>query len=116
LREGPSILTCDPNTRVQFAQLASLRIELPGGSQILLTRGNIFIGLAEMNPMLLQTAILIEARIDLKIAARRRLVPVVLNPIHDKVSGLHLDHAIEPWLAERGFSNHRHETFFLESA
>ena len=61
-------------------------------------------------------AVLLEARIDLKIAARRRLVPVILNPHRDKVCGLHLDDAIEPWLAERGFSNHCHETVFLESA
>jgi len=116
LREGPSILKCDPNSRIQFAQLASLKIGLPGGSQIHMSRGDVFIGLAEMNPSLLQTAILLEARIDLKIAAKRRLAPVIINPAHDKVSGLHLDHAIETWLAERGFSNHRHETFFLESA
>lgn len=116
LREGPSILKCDPNSRIQFAQLASLKIELPGGSQILINRGDIFADLAEMNSMLLQTAILLEARIDLKISAKRRLVPVILNPAHDKVSGLHLDHDIEPWLAKRGFSNNRHETIFLESA
>ena len=116
LREGPSILNCDPSSRVQFVQLSSLKIELPGGSQILMSRGNIFIGLAEMNSTLLQTAMLLEARIDFKIATKRRLVPVILNPLQDKVSGLHLDHAIEPWLAERGFSNARHETLFLESA
>lgn len=116
LREGPSILNCDPNSRIQFAQLASLKIGLPGGSQIHMSRGDVFIGLAKMNPSLLQTAILLESRIDLKIAAKRRLVPVILNPAQDKVSGLHLDHAIESWLAERGFSNQRHETFFLESA
>jgi hypothetical protein len=116
LREGPSILRCDPNSRIQFAQLASLKIELPGGSQILMSRGNLFISLAEMNPLLLQTAILLEARIDLKIAAKRRLVPVILNPLSDKVCGLHLDDSIEPWLAARGFSNDHNETFFLESA
>lgn len=77
---------------------------------------DIFAGLAEMNPSLLQTANLLEARIDLKLAGRRRLVPVVLNPVRDKVSGIHLDHAIEPWLAERGFSHADHETLFLESA
>jgi len=37
-------------------------------------------------------------------------------PRRDKVSGLHLDAAIEPWLAERGFSNGPHESFSLESA
>lgn len=116
LRDGAPILTCDPNAAIQFAQLSSLKIELPGGSQLLMSRGNIFASLAEMNPTLLQTATLLEARIDLKIAARRRLVPVMINPNHDRISGPHLDDRIEPWLAERGFSNNRHETEFLESA
>ena len=78
-----------------------------------MSRGDIFAGLAEMNPSLLQTANLLEARIDLKLAGRRRLVPVVLNPVRDKVCGIHLDPAIEPWLAERGFSHAYHETLFL---
>jgi hypothetical protein len=91
-------------------------MELPGGNQLLITRSDIFAGLAGLNPTLLQHAILLEARIDLKIATKRRLVPVILNPLSDKVSGLHLDDAIEPWLAERDFSNDSHETFFLESA
>ena len=116
LRDGPSILRCDPSARVQYASLAALKFELPCGNQVLITRGNIFQGLAEMNPMLIRTAVLLEARLDLKIAARRQPVPVILNPLRDKICGLHLDPAIEPWLAERGFSNHRHETFLLESA
>jgi len=102
--------------RVQFADLAVLKIGLPSGSQMLMSRGDIFSSIAGLHPSLLQSAILLEARIDLKIAAKRRLVPVILNPHRDKVSGLHLDDAIEPWLAERGFSNDRHESFFLESA
>ena len=116
LREGPSILKCDPSARIQFATLGALKIELPSGNQVLVSRGDIFQGVAEMNPMLLRTAVLLEARLDLKISARRQMVPVILNPLRDKVCGLHLDDAIEPWLAERGFSNQRHETFFLESA
>lgn len=116
LREGPSILDCDCQGRIQFAHLASLKVELPSGTWILLSRGDIFAGLAEMNPSLLQTATLLEARIDLKLAGRRRLMPVVLNPVRDKVSGIHMDHAIEPWLSERGFSHTDHETLFLESA
>lgn len=116
LREGPSILKCDPNARIQFADLAWVKIELPCGNQVLITRGNIFVGIAALSPTLLRSAILLEARIDFKIATKRRLIPVILNPLNDKVSGLHLDDAIEPWLAERGFSNYSHETFFLESA
>jgi hypothetical protein len=82
----------------------------------LISRGDIFKAVAEMNPMLLHTAVLLEARLDLKISSRRQMVPVILNPHRDKVCGLHLDNAIEPWLAQRGFSNQSHETFFLESA
>jgi hypothetical protein len=49
----------------------------------------VFAGIMEMNPMLLQTSVLLEARIDLKIANRDRLMPVILNPERDKVSGVH---------------------------
>jgi hypothetical protein len=116
LREGRSILKCDPNARIQFARLASIKIEMPCGNQVAITRGNIFDAIAGLNPSLLQNSILLEARIDFKIAARRRLVPVILTPYRDKVSGLHLDDAIEPWLAERGFSNNYHEGIITESA
>jgi len=40
---------------------------------------------------------------------------VILNPAADKVSGIHLDDAIAPWLESRGFFNH-HESILLESA
>jgi hypothetical protein len=116
LREGPSILKCNPNSRIQFADLASIKIELPCGNQVAITRGNIFAGIAGLSPLLLQGSILLEARLDFKIAARRRLVPVILTPYRDKVSGLHLDDAIEPWLAERSFSNAHDESFILASA
>ena len=116
LREGRSILKCDPNSRVQFARLASIKVELPRGYQVAITRGNIFDAIAGLNSSLLQNCILLEARIDFKIAARRRLIPVILTPHRDKVSGLHLDEAIEPWLAERGFSNNHHESIIVESA
>jgi len=116
LREGPSILKCDPASRIQFADLASIKIELPCGNQVAITRGNIFAGIAGLSPLLLRGTILLEARIDFKIAARRRLVPVILTPHRDKVSGLHLDDDIEPWLIERGFSSNHHESIILESA
>jgi hypothetical protein len=116
LREGPSILACDTNARIQFARLASLKLELPSGNQVIMSRGDIFAGLAEFNPLLLQAATLLEARIDLKVAGRRRLVPVVLNPVRDKVFGLHLDHGIEPWLTERGFCHATDDAVFLEIA
>lgn len=116
LREGSSVLRCDPNSRIQFADLVWIKIELPSGTQILVSRGDIFAGISELSPSLLQNSILLEARIDFKIATRRRLVPVILNPNRDKISGLHLDDSIEQWLAVRGFSNDKHEAVFLESA
>jgi hypothetical protein len=116
LREGPSILVCDPNSQIPFAELVALKVELPGGQQVFFSRGNIFNALSALNASLLKGAVFLEARIDLKIAGKRRLVPVVLNPLRDKISGPHLHEAIEPWLAERGFSNITHETFLLESA
>ncbi len=116
LRDGPSCLKCDINSRIQVADLVSLKIELPSGNHVTIGGGDAFKGILEMNPMLLHTATLIEARINLKIANRRRLAPIVLNPLCDKVSGIHLDDAIEPWLNERHFANNSHEGFVLESA
>lgn len=58
----------------------------------------------------------LEARIDLQIACRRRLVPVVLRPSGSRPAGMQHDEAIERWLAERGFIALTHETFLLESA
>jgi hypothetical protein len=34
----------------------------------------------------------------------------------DKVSGVHLEDAIETWLIEHNFANNTHESFVLESA
>lgn len=115
LREGPSILRCDPGSRIPFADLAAIKIELTGGQQVSINRGNVFEGLAKLNASLLQSAILLEARLDLKVGTKRRLVPVLLNPKRDKISGPHISEAIEPWLAERGFSNCSHESFILEN-
>ncbi|TAF23820.1 MAG: hypothetical protein EAZ71_12080 [Verrucomicrobia bacterium] len=115
LREGPAALACDPHARVQFAALSSLKLGLPGGSRIAVCHGNVFEALAGLNPTLLQGAALLEAKLDLKIATRRRLIPVILNPTTDKVSGIQLDDAIAPWLEARGFFNH-HESLLLESA
>ena len=116
LRDGPSCLKCDINSRIQVAELVSLKIALPSGNHIPIGGGDAFKGILEMNPMLLHTAILLEAKINLKISNRRRLAQVVLNPLCDKVSGIHLDDAIEPWLKARHFANDSHEGFVLESA
>jgi hypothetical protein len=116
LREGPSALVCDPFGRVQFANLKSLKIELQSGHLVTISRRNVFSGMLELNPSLWQTAIFVEAKIDFKIANRRSLVPIVLNPLEDKVSGIHLEDAIETWLIEHHFANNTHESFVLESA
>ncbi|MGA0846942.1 MAG: hypothetical protein ACO3RV_10395, partial [Luteolibacter sp.] len=116
LRDGPAVLKCDPMSHIQFAQLSSLKIGLPSGTHLLISHGDIFGSLEALNPTLVRNAVLLEARIDLKISGRRRLVPVILNPLRDKVCGVHIDGAIETWLAERGFSNPIHEGTILESA
>jgi hypothetical protein len=76
----------------------------------------VFSCILDLNPSLWETAAFIEARIDLKLAHRRSLVPLTLNPRDDKVSGVHLDDAIETWLIERHFAHSSHESFVLESA
>jgi hypothetical protein len=116
LREGPSSLACDPNGRIQLARLNSLKLKLETGHHVTISQGNVFSGILILNPSLWQAATFLEARIDLKIANRRTMVPVILNPAHDKVSGIHLDDAVESWLIEHHFANHSHESFVLESA
>ncbi len=116
LRDGPTVLACDPRARVQFAELVHLLVELPSGSRLTFGHGDVFEAIRETNPLLLRTAGLLEARIDLKLAGRRRLAPLVINPLRDKVEGIHLDDAIEPWLAARSFANDPDEAFVLESA
>ena len=116
LRQGASILKCHPNSRIQYADVDSLEVRLPSGKHVLITRGNTLDVIEELSPTLLQCAILVEARLQLKIARKRRPVPVIINPVDYKLSGLHLDDAIEPWLAERGFFHQPDEVFFLESA
>ncbi len=116
LREGPSCLKCDPNSRIQVADLVSLKMEIPTGNLVTIGKGDVYVGIRGIDSMLLQTAVLLEARINLKITNQRRLVPIILNPQRDKVSGIHLDDAIEPWLFERHFANDSNESFLLESA
>ncbi len=116
LREGPDSLVCDPSSNVQFAQLVSLRIRLGRGNEVTLWNGDIFGAFDDLGPTLLSTAELVEARIDLKLANRRRRQKVILCPHRDKVSGLQTDPAIEPWLAQHGFSNPvADDRFVLES-
>jgi hypothetical protein len=109
-------MKCDPRARVQFAELVYLRVGLPGGTPVGFGPGDVFEAIDGLNPLLLGTADLLEARIDFMIAGRRRIAPVVFVPSRDRVSGLHIDDSIEPWLAGRGFANDPDEGFVLESA
>ena len=116
LLEGPSCLKCNTNAKVQFAQLTSLTIELPTGQRLVINSGDVFEGLKAINAVALQNSTMIEAHLLLKIEAKRRKVPVVIRPDKDKISGSHLDDAIERWLIDKGFFQQRHEESILESA
>jgi hypothetical protein len=116
LREGPGALACDPSGRVQTALLKSLKLRLHNGLQIAISNGNIFAGLLALNSSLWQTATFLEARIDFKLSNRRSMVPIVINPITDKVSGDHSEEAVEKWLIEHHFAHSTHERFVLEIA
>lgn len=104
LREGPSCLACDPRASVQFAELKSLRIELPSGGIVVVSRCGVFETLAE-NPDWLATGTLLEALISLKLANRRRRVPLRICPERDTIHGNAAAPAIDAWLNERGFAN-----------
>lgn len=116
LRDGPAILACDPASRIQFAELKSIKMELPGGQFVSIGNDHVFDGIHALNPQLLRTATLLEARIDLKIATRRRRAQVNICPFRDKVSGTHVDAAIDPWLTQRGFAHDPNEGVILASA
>jgi len=78
---------------------------------------NVFKALAGLCPTILRNAPLAEAKINLRISGKRRVSPIVLTPVRDRVSGIHADPAISAWLAERGFCNrHSDESLILESA
>ena len=50
LRDGPSCLKCDINSRIQVADLVSLKVELPSGNHVTIGGGDVFRGILEMNP------------------------------------------------------------------
>ncbi len=105
LRDGPSALKCNMLATVQFAELKSLKLELPGGQQLVINRSPVFEALDHMAPGLLANARLLEATIAFKLANRRSRVPVKIRPDHDTIQGNTSDPAIDAWLVERHFAN-----------
>jgi hypothetical protein len=117
LREGPDSLICDPFSAVQFARLRALKLRLPSGGLLTVSGDDVFRSLDYLGSLILGTAELVEACIELKLANRKRRQRVILCPVRDKVSGTQVNAAIEPWLARKGFVNHAaDDSFVLESA
>ena len=50
LREGRSCLKCDLNSRIQIAELVSLKIDLTSGNHVTLDKGDVFKGTSPGNP------------------------------------------------------------------
>jgi hypothetical protein len=105
LRDGPSSLKCDIHSAVQFAELKSLKLEIPGGQQITISRSPVFEALDYTNPHLLATAVLLEATIGFKLANRAARVLVRICPERDTIHGNASDPAIDAWLIEHQFAN-----------
>jgi hypothetical protein len=116
LLQGPSCLKCNPLAKVQFAELTSLTIELPTGQRLVINNGDVFEAMNAISPVILKNSTMIEAHLALKIEAKRRKVPIVIRPDKDKISGSHLDDAIERWLIDKGFFQQRYVESILESA
>lgn len=105
LRDGPSSLRCDIYSTVQFAELKSLKLEIPGGQQLTFNRAPVFEALEYTNAGLLSTAVLLEATIGFKLANRRSRVLVRICPERDTIFGNASDPAIDAWLIEHQFAN-----------
>lgn len=105
LRAGPDSLRCDISSMVQFAELKSLKLELPSGQPILIGRPPVFEALNHLNPGLLDTVPLLEATISLKLVNRRARVQLRICPNRDTIHGCTSDPAIDAWLVEHGFAN-----------
>jgi len=105
LRAGPDSLKCDISAAVQFAELKSLKLELPSGQPILIDRPPVFEALNHFNPGLLETVPLLEATLALKLVNRRARVQLRICPDRDTIHGCTSDPAIDAWLVEHGFAN-----------
>jgi hypothetical protein len=116
LRRGASSLWCRTGDPIQSAELSFIRVQTPDATRMTLHGRNAFQVMRRLGETYLNESGFLEARIDLQIACRRRLVPVVLRPSGSRPAGMQHDEAVERWLAERGFIARTHETFLLESA
>jgi len=114
LREGATALQCDLSATVQFAELRTLKLELPSGQQIVINRPPVFDALEHFTPGVLSVVPLVEASLSLKLANRSTRMPVRICPERDVVTGNNADPAIDTWLVEHGFAND--DTRLLASA
>ncbi len=105
LRDGPDALKCDLSATVQFAELKSLKLELPSGQPILIGKPPVFEALEHFVPGILADAPLLEATLSLKLVNRRSRVLVRICPERDIIHGDNADPAIDAWLVEHGFAN-----------
>ena len=108
------MMRCDAAAPVSYARLSMLRLELPCGQRHTIERGDIFATLKALDSSLFKNVTLLEAKLELKRHMQRRLVPVIINPLRDKIASPHIDLAIEEWLAERGFTTNHHAGQLLE--
>ena len=104
LRDGPSCLVCDPSAPVQFAELKSVKIEVPSGGVVEFKREAVFETLAA-NHEWLSFARLVDATLSLKCANRRRRVLLKICPERDTINGNAADLVVDAWLNERGFAH-----------
>jgi hypothetical protein len=105
LREGPSCLCCDPSAPVQFAELKSVKIEVPAGGIVEFKREAVFETLSA-NRDWLNFARFVDATLSLKCSNRRRRVMIKICPERDTINGTAAEPAIDSWLNERGFAHH----------
>lgn len=113
LREGPSCLVCEPSAPVQFAELKSVKIEVPSGGVVEFKREAVFETLSA-NQEWLSFARLVDATISLKCSNRRRRVLLKICPDRDTINGNAADPVVDDWLNERGFAHN--DTQLMASA
>jgi hypothetical protein len=105
LREGPSCLCCDPSAPIQFAELKSVKIEVPAGGIVEFKREAVFETLSA-NRDWLNFARFVDATLSLKCSNRRRRVMIKICPERDTINGTAAEPVIDSWLNERGFAHH----------
>lgn len=104
LREGPSCLVCEPSAPVQFAELKTVKIEVPSGGVVEFRREAVFETFAA-NREWLSVAKLVDATLSLKCSNRRRRVLLKICPGRDTINGNAADPVVDAWLNERGFAH-----------